>query len=102
MEQAIALQQDVRRNGHNPATDLFAALAMPALNAVANPVVAAQILAGADINSLAMGSSAKEIANSFLHIEQQNGAFAAMSFDYIKSATSLETANERDSLLLAA
>lgn len=102
MQQALAPQQDVRRNQHNPATDLFAALAMPALNAVANPIVATQILAGADLGSLTMGSSAKEVASSFLHVEQQNTAFAAMSFDYITSANSVATVSAGNSLQLAA
>jgi hypothetical protein len=101
MEPALAVQQDVRRNEHNPATDLFAALAMPALNAVANPVVATQIFAAAGLDSLTMGSSAKEVASSFLYVEQQNRAFEAMSFDYIKSATSTKTASSANLQLAA-
>jgi hypothetical protein len=102
MEAALAVQQDVRRNEQNPAADLFAALAMPALNAVANPIVATQILSAANLESLSMGSTAKEVANSFLHIQQQNTAFAAMSFDYINSANSIATARADNSLQLAA
>jgi hypothetical protein len=101
MEPALALQQDVRRSESNPATDLFAALAMPALNAVANPVVATQIFAAAGLDSLTMGSAAEEVANSFLHIERQNAAFADMSFDYIKSATSTGTSSSPNLQLAA-
>jgi len=100
MEPALALQQDVRRSESNPATDLFAALAMPALNAVANPVVATQIFAAAGLDSLTMGSAAEEVAN-FLHIERQNAAFADMSFDYIKSATSTGTSSSANLQLAA-
>lgn len=96
MNQVLGVQQDIRRSESNPATELFTALAMPALNAVANPLVGSQIIAGLGLDSLVVGADAKQTAASFRHAELQNEAFSTLSFNYIGAATS------SDSLSLAA
>jgi hypothetical protein len=96
MEPTVVLQQDVTRSERNPATELFTALVMPALNAVANSVVGSQVIAGLGFDSLVVGSEAKEAAANFMHVQQQNEAFSTLSFNYIKAAATT------DSLQLAA
>ncbi len=86
--------QDMQRYEANPATEWFTALAMPALNAVTNSLVAEPIVAALGFDTLVVGQAAKEAA----HIDRQNYDFSTLSFNYVKAAT----ASTSESLQLAA
>lgn len=71
MPTALETQQRVE-----PATDALAALAMPALEVVSSAVLAPTL------SALSSGPDMAAARLDFLHIEQQNKAFAEFGFDF--------------------